>query len=278
MNHWQYQAHAVLKPFLECLWVSTEDFTPPDKVIEILPDAEIELIFAFGSPIWVEHSSIRRQVAKCFAVGLLTKPIRFGASGPVTVVAARFNASGFYALVGSFLNPEQQPVGHLGDEWVSLGAQLEDALLTHGRNAAVQVLHEFLIERALKLTLDARVIDAAIAELMLEQGQITIGELADRYQVSTRQLEREFRSKAGTSPKLLSQLMRFQHVRDALWRDPSLNLAELALSAGYADQAHFSREFRRLAERTPRAFATNMKATRAFLNASGVAFLQDQSP
>jgi AraC-like DNA-binding protein len=275
MNHWPYQPHTVLTPLVECLWVSTEDFTPPDMVIEILPDAEIELIFAFGSPIWVEHSNTRHQVAKCFAVGLLTKPIRFGASGLVTVIAARFNAGGFYALVGSFLNLEQKPVGHLGDEWVSLGTQLENVLILHGRDAAIQVLHDFLIERALKLTWDARVIDTAISALMLERGQITITELADRCQVSKRQLEREFRSKARTSPKLLSQLMRFRHVRDALWRDPSLNLSELALEAGYADQAHFTREFRRLAQRTPREFVLNMKATRETLNASGVAFLQD---
>jgi hypothetical protein len=57
MNHWQYQPHAVLSPFVQCLWVSTEDFTDPNKVLEILPDAEIELIFGFGSPIWVEHQA-----------------------------------------------------------------------------------------------------------------------------------------------------------------------------------------------------------------------------
>jgi hypothetical protein len=68
MNHWQYQPHTVLKPFLECLWVSIEDFTPTDKVIEILPDAEIELIFAFGSPIWLEHSNTKRISAVSFAV------------------------------------------------------------------------------------------------------------------------------------------------------------------------------------------------------------------
>jgi AraC-like DNA-binding protein len=277
MNHWQYQPHAVLSPFVECLWVSTEDFTDPSRVLEILPDAEIELIFAFGSPVWVEHAGITRSIPACFAVGLLTKPIRFGASGPVTALAARFNPGGFYTLVGSLMDFSQQPVGGLGEDWVALTGQIEKALVTDGRDAAVGVLHDFLIERAVNATWDRQVINAATTELQREKGQIKIAQLADRCRVSTRQLEREFQKRARTTPKSLSQLMRFQHVRDALWRDPWLNLNDLALRAGYADQAHFTREFRRLAQRTPQQFAAHMRATREHLSASGVAFLQDES-
>jgi AraC-like DNA-binding protein len=171
----------------------------------------------------------------------------------------------------------QQPVGHLGEDWVALTAQIENALGTDGPDTAVGVLHDFLIERALNATYDRRVIVTAMAELQREQGQIKIAELADHCQVSTRQLEREFQKNARTTPKSLSQLMRFQHVRDAFWRDPRSNLNDLALRAGYADQAHFTREFRRLAQRTPQQFAAHMRATRAHLSASGVAFLQDES-
>jgi AraC-like DNA-binding protein len=43
--------------------------------------------------------------------------------------------------------------------------------------------------------------------------------------------------------------------QEQLRTEPPMSLAILAASLGYADQAHFSRDFRRMVGRTPRGFA-----------------------
>jgi AraC-like DNA-binding protein len=67
--------------------------------------------------------------------------------------------------------------------------------------------------------------------------------------VSERQLRRRFEDAVGYGPKTLARVLRFQ--RFLALAAGGGDLARLALSAGYADQAHLTRECRRLAGRTP---------------------------
>jgi len=69
--------------------------------------------------------------------------------------------------------------------------------------------------------------------------------------MSKRQLERLFASEVGISPKRFARTIRFQYILAMKERDESRPLADLAYGAGYADQAHFSRDFRQLTGRTP---------------------------
>ena len=56
------------------------------------------------------------------------------------------------------------------------------------------------------------------------------------------------------APKLFGRVIRFQRAADLLSRRRDLALADAALSAGFADQAHLSREFVALAGVSPAAY------------------------
>jgi AraC-like DNA-binding protein len=62
----------------------------------------------------------------------------------------------------------------------------------------------------------------------------------------------------GYGPKLLQRVLRFQAFLAACG-DAAPGLAELAVEAGYADQAHLGRETRALAGLTP----TELRTARA---------------
>ena len=70
--------------------------------------------------------------------------------------------------------------------------------------------------------------------------------------VSERQLRRRFARSVGYGPRLLGRVHRLQRVLRCHERAPGMTLAELACTAGYADQAHMSREVRQLSGMTPR--------------------------
>jgi AraC-like DNA-binding protein len=86
------------------------------------------------------------------------------------------------------------------------------------------------------------------AALMLWRGHTRVDALADELGVSERQLRRRFQSAVGYGPKTLHRVLRLRAVMRAGDRD----LARAAADAGFADQAHLSREFRRLTGLTPR--------------------------
>jgi transcriptional regulator GlxA family with amidase domain len=106
-------------------------------------------------------------------------------------------------------------------------------------------------------------------------GQVGVRDLAVRGDISPRQLERLFAARVGLSPKALARTVRFERVRDRLWANPSLDLATLAYTHGYADQAHLTREFRAFTDRTPAQVAAHLRARRAPFPAPHVAFLQE---
>jgi AraC-like DNA-binding protein len=79
---------------------------------------------------------------------------------------------------------------------------------------------------------------------LLRQGR-TVAEIALAVGLSERQLHRRCRDAFGYGPKTLARVLR---MRQALrMAGDGAPLAEVAFGAGYADQAHLSREFRALA-------------------------------
>jgi hypothetical protein len=71
--------------------------------------------------------------------------------------------------------------------------------------------------------------------------------------ISGRQLRRRFVAAVGYGPKRFERVMRFQHfLRLAGAFGKGRGLATLAAEAGYADQAHLSRECASLAGSSPR--------------------------
>lgn len=72
--------------------------------------------------------------------------------------------------------------------------------------------------------------------------------------ISRRHLEKIFLEKVGVSPKFLMRIVRFQQVVHEL-SDPTYNsLTCLGYEAGYYDQAHFIRDFRKLTGMLPSRF------------------------
>ena len=77
--------------------------------------------------------------------------------------------------------------------------------------------------------------------------------------LSERQLRRRFHAAAGYGPKTLARILRFRRFVHAIERGRS-DLAGLALDAGYADQAHLTRETTRLAGLSPATFVRSRAA------------------
>lgn len=78
-------------------------------------------------------------------------------------------------------------------------------------------------------------------------GRFPVGELAREVGLSARHLGTLFHREVGRSPKTVATLMRFGHARalitENLRRRGPARFAEVALEAGYSDQAHLNREF-----------------------------------
>nr|WP_221203805.1 helix-turn-helix domain-containing protein [Modestobacter versicolor] len=86
-------------------------------------------------------------------------------------------------------------------------------------------------------------------------GRLRVREVADRVGWSDRHLGERFRAETGLTPKAAARVVRFDRARRALaaraGAGRALDLAGLAVAAGYADQAHLTREWRALSGLPP---------------------------
>jgi AraC-like DNA-binding protein len=100
-------------------------------------------------------------------------------------------------------------------------------------------------------------VGAAVAALGRPRARVSA--VAAELGVSTRQLQRLVSAAAGYGPKMLARVLRFRRLQ-ALAPAP---LVELALEAGYADQAHMTAEVRLLAGLSPVRFLKDRSPTAA---------------
>lgn len=84
-------------------------------------------------------------------------------------------------------------------------------------------------------------------------GRVSVAELASQAGVHPVHLARVFRKFVGVTPAIYAQRARICFAY-GLMRRRELTLAEIAYAAGYADQSHLARAFRRATQMAPDAF------------------------
>ncbi len=139
-------------------------------------------------------------------------------------------------------------LGHAG---AALADELRDAPDWDGR---FDVLERWLLRRLHDGPRVDPVVARAFGLLVASQGRIQIGRLCAELGVSPRHLTRRFSVQVGLAPKAVARQLRFAAVRRSLEAPGDRSWTQIALAAGYFDQAHLVRDFRELAGLTPTEF------------------------
>lgn len=122
----------------------------------------------------------------------------------------------------------------------------------------LQRRHALLEDWVRRSVRDLRPNDATVlaaSRMLASEPGLSIGTLARRLGWNARAIHRQFDSACGYGPKHLQRIMRIQTaLRVALAAPRRPPMSDVALSAGFADQAHMTREFRDLTGFTPTAY------------------------
>jgi AraC-like DNA-binding protein len=83
---------------------------------------------------------------------------------------------------------------------------------------------------------------------------LSSADMAEKVGFSQRRFIELFRSDVGLTPKLFCRVRRFQQVIRAVENREEVDWADVALSAGYYDQAHFIHDFQQFSGLTPKQY------------------------
>jgi AraC-like DNA-binding protein len=231
-----YAERLVNSPLVACTWEQTTTTWQEQRIV---PDACVDLVWT-GDRLSIAGPDTRPRVVtlapSARVVGVRLRPGTAGA------------ALGLPASELCDVSPDAAEV--LGRD---VAAGLLEALAT-GSDP-----HELLL-RAVRLRgIGAPDPLVGAAVLALGRPRANVGAVAAELGVSARHLQRRVSDAVGYGPKLLARVLRFRRLQ-ALAPAP---LAERALDAGYADQAHMTAEVTRLAGTSPVRFLKDRSPTAA---------------
>jgi AraC-like DNA-binding protein len=178
----------------------------------------------------------------------------------VTVVGVRFRPGAAEPVLGLPAGELRNLTVDAADLWGRTAATLGERAAGVRPDAALQLLEAEIAHRLDRATRPDPVVAEAVHRLM-PWGGSGVGELPYALAISERQLRRRCHAAVGVGPKALQRLLRFQGFLALVQRTlaatgapPADGLARLAADAGYADQAHLTRECVRLMGIPPAAF------------------------
>lgn len=128
------------------------------------------------------------------------------------------------------------------------------------------LLEQAIVARLADAATPSREVAWAWRRLVETDGAVPVGDLARELGWSHKRLIARFREQVGLTPKRYARLLRFGLVVDVLRSRDEVDWADVALSCGYYDQAHFNRDFRAFAGTTPTdALAERLPGSTGFL-------------
>lgn len=241
MSYLELQPSLACQPFIKQFW-SLEKGAETGIRQTLFPDSHPEVLLNLGGQMQLtsgDHTSI---LPRFFSLGIQKRKLELLVSGKTHFFSARlypWASLGFPELVAR--------VGAVRDLDTLLPKQPPSTLKDFAN----------MIESFLERNPD--VIENLVQVFYEQEGYIHVLDTLDQFGLSRRTLERFFEKNVNLSAKKLLQMRRFEKARILLYFYPDSPLAEVGLSLGYADQAHFQREFKQFSGMTPRQFVRSLR-------------------
>ncbi len=241
-----------LRPFVRLVWAVEESDAPAraQRHEHVLPTGAMHIVIRLG------QDPLRLYAGPQDRTGTLAGDAMVGGardtfygrlvSGPQCSVGAQLRPGGGEALLGV---PAAELAGRhtpLDDIWGAAVAAMRERLPELPLAERLDAFEAWLLARLPRV----RAMHPAVAQLLSEftvRGDVGRAIAGTGY--SHRAMITLFRRSVGLAPKEYVRVLRFTRALARMRAGHAL--ADVALAAGYSDQAHFSREFRAFAGATP---------------------------
>lgn len=245
---YRYETDAEFDGFLQRFWIPVWALPPGEEAPQRVLQYPVCLLVITGEYARfygvVSGLSTTRLTGNGWAAGLMLAP----AAG---FLLARESVT---AYTDRFVDVTEV----LGRDGVSLvervrGAMAPDPHSTDGHHRAMAAYADAL-RPLLPVDREGELVNRLVAYVEENSEVLRVAQLCDAFDLTERSLQRLVHRRLGLTPKWLIQRRRLQEAAERL-RDHPATTGAVAALLGYADQAHFIRDFSRVTSMTPGQFA-----------------------
>ena len=247
MIYYEIRPGKALQPYVKCYYIYESD-SPAAFEDTVFPSGCTEIIFNLGSGNW--HTLTGETFTPTPAIelwGQLVRPLSIKSTGRNTMLGIRLLPHAAAGIMNDKVNLFNNQVTSYGDIYGKTVRSLHLQLLETGsRDKRIALVETFLLQQlqnAAKRLPKIALINDLMYELRHQHQPGTMENMASRYGITARYMQQLFVQYTGLTPKLYSQINRFQKSLKLVTAG-NASLTSIAYECGYADQSHFIREFK----------------------------------
>lgn len=251
MAFWQLRPRGALAAFADQLWASRRDALP-HRLEWLLPSGCADMVIPLhdDAVLRAPAGRIERLRGGVFQ-GASDAAMLRATGGAADVVGVHFRPGGASALFGGAAIESCGRGVALADFPGGWRALRERMLAEPSPPRRLMLLDSALSEWAVAAAPPDPLIAAVLRAMCAAPGSGRIEDLRALTGLGPTRFIARFHASVGLTPKRYARVLRFNRALEWLISPQAPALAEIALSTGHADQAHFANEFRRLAGLPP---------------------------
>lgn len=238
------------------------------------------LVRRYWIPVWsVPGGGVRAQQVLQYPCALIVISDHYARFYGIATGLSRTELEGTGWACGVMLQPATghlltgEPMHRFRDTYVALPDVLPggDALVARVRTTlapdpadaerqrAAAALIEAALAPLLPISAEAERVNDVVAYVEGKPDLVRVAGLVEAFATTERSLQRLTGRWLGLTPRWLVQRRRLHEAAERL-RQQDVDLSRVALDLGYADQAHFNRDWRKVTGMTPGQFAARFAA------------------
>lgn len=235
-----------------------------DSVIQklrLFSDGNTGIVFSLKSKLIFDicDYKVKNYLPDSFLYGQLNGFKDIYSDGEISLIIIVFQPNGIYQLLGIPANEFEDSIIPIEDVLGSKASLLQEKLSEQGNQGRIELLNHFfktLITE--KPTSNQLIINNSLDFIIASKGDFSVKKLVQYTGYTERHFERKFKECIGLNPKKFGNVIRLHYFLKLL-KDKSEDtiLTTICYEAGFSDQSHLIKEFRKHTGITPKEYLYN---------------------
>lgn len=231
--------------------------------LRLFSDGNTGVVFSLKSKLIsaISNDEVKKYLPTSFLYGQLHGFKDIYSENETSLIIVVFQPNGIYQLLGIPATEFQDsiiPVEEVFDQKV---AALQEKLSQQNNQTRVELLNHFF--RSLinnKLVSNQSIINNSLDFILTNKGDFSVKQLVEHTGYTERHLERKFKECIGLNPKKFGNVIRLHHFLKLLKnRSDATSLTAICYDAGFSDQSHLIKDFRKHTGISPREYLFNSR-------------------
>ena len=224
--------------------------------LRLFSDGNMGVVFSLKNKLIsdINNYQIKNYLPDSFLYGQLNSFKDIYSDNEISLVIVVFQPNGINQLLQIPANEFQDFITSTDAVFGKKGASLEERLSEQNDNEEkVKLLNQFfktLISK--KSESNQLLINSSLDFVLAHKGYFSVKQLVNHTGYTERHLERKFKECIGLNPKRFGNVIRLHHFLKLLkHKTEDLNLTAICYDAGFSDQSHLIKEFKKQTGITP---------------------------